>query len=349
MNDINYKITADLCKELESSISNATSIYILTDSNTAKICLPALQGLPKLKEAKQLCIPAGEEHKTLEYLSHIWQTLSDEGATRQSLLINLGGGLITDMGGFAAATFKRGMPFINIPTTLLAAVDAATGGKNGIDFNGFKNEIGVFKLPEKVLINIDFFRTLSTEQFMAGFAEMVKHALITDTILYEQTMDFDLDTINYTRLSFLIESNLNIKRQMVQDDPFDSGKRRSLNFGHTIGHALEIFSIQQGEGVSHGLAVMWGMVGELFLSHKKYHFPLELLKEIVHFAHHYYAHINFSCDDYDNLILLMKHDKKNNGTEINFTFLTSIGDVRLNQTATNEEIKEALDFISDGI
>lgn len=347
MSEIISKISTNITEDLSKVIGSPSSIFILTDETTAKLCLPTLMECPQLKTAKHFCIPKGEENKNIETLCSVWQFLSDNGATRQSLLINLGGGVVTDLGGMAAATFKRGMPFINIPTTLLAAIDASTGGKNGIDFNHLKNEVGIFKLPEKVLIYTDFFKTLSPYQMYSGYAEMIKHALIADPILLEQTLRFDLDHIDYKRFNYLIEENLTVKRIITESDPMETGRRKALNFGHTIGHALEIYAMRHGKPISHGHAVMWGIIGELFLSRMILNFPKETLQSLLTFTKEEYATIEFTCKEYPELLDLMRHDKKNISTEINFTLLAQVGDIRVNQSPSAKEIKAALDFIRE--
>ena len=320
-------------------------VFVLVDENTAECCL----GRVDLSEFNPFVIKikAGDEGKTIDAAIGIWNELVDNGATRSSLLINFGGGVVTDLGGFVAATFKRGMKFVNVPTTLLGVVDAATGGKTGVNFRGLKNEIGVFAVAEKVLIDTRFFETLDFKNKLSGYAEMVKHALIADLILLEQTLEYDLDEFDGGRLSLLLKQNLDIKERIVELDPQEKGQRKALNFGHTVGHAFESLSYEVGRPMLHGFAVMWGMVAELYLSFVKLRFDKDVLMRIVAFAKEYYGAFPYSCKEYDRLYELMTHDKKNSGDQINFTLLAGIGDVRINQIVTKEEVFEALDFIRE--
>ena len=246
-----------------------------------------------------------------------------------------------------AATFKRGMKFVNVPTTLLGVVDAATGGKTGVNFRGLKNEIGVFAEAEKVLIDTRFFETLDFKNRLSGYAEMVKHALIADPILLEQTLSYDLDLFDGGRLSLLLKQNLDIKESIVERDPKEKGQRKALNFGHTVGHAFESLSYEVSRPMLHGFAVMWGMVAELYLSFVKLKFDKNILLQILAFTKEYYGAFPYTCKQYDRLYELMTHDKKNSGGLINFTLLAGVGDVRINQNVTKEELFEALDYLRE--
>lgn len=340
---ISENITADIDSFLPTN--EQEPIFILTDTNTEIYCLPLLKTHPRLSNAHVITIPSGDEHKNLNSLTEVWHYLSDNGATRHSLLINLGGGMITDMGGFAAATFKRGMDFINIPTTLLGAIDAATGGKTGINYLGFKNEIGAFAPAKAVLINSRFFETLDMPNLLSGFAEMVKHALIADSDLLQKTLSFDLDKIDYKALLHLTKTNLDIKAKIVAEDPHELGIRKALNFGHTFGHAFETLSYQTREPMLHGYAVIWGLVCELYISYTQLHLPQKTVMDILYFAKENYGTFPFSCKQYDALFELMKHDKKNEAQEINFTLLSDVGHVEINQKTTKEAIFETLDWL----
>ncbi|HRS67302.1 MAG TPA: 3-dehydroquinate synthase [Paludibacteraceae bacterium] len=340
---ISENIVADIDSFLPKN--EQEPIFILTDTNTAICCLPVLQKHPRLQNAHVITIPSGDENKNLNSLSEIWHYLSDNGATRHSLLINLGGGMITDMGGFAAATFKRGMNFINIPTSLLGAIDAATGGKTGINYLGFKNEIGSFASAKAVIVNSQFLTTLDTSNLLSGFAEMVKHALIADTDLLYKTLNFDLDNIDYKTLVELIKANLEIKAKIVAEDPHELGMRKALNFGHTFGHAFETLSHKTNEPMLHGYAVMWGLVCELYLSHIELQLPQKIVTDVLYFAKENYGIFPFSCKQYDDLFELMKHDKKNEAQEINFTLLSDIGQVKINNKTTKNAIFETLDWL----
>jgi len=344
------KICEDFISELNQAIGdiNAESIYILTDENTREFCLPqAMQSL-KLKGSHIICIPAGDEYKNIDTAVEIWKYLTENGATRKSLMINLGGGMITDIGGFTASTFKRGIRYVNVSTTLLGAVDAATGGKTGINFSGLKNEIGVFAPAETVLINIDFFKTLDDNNIRSGYAEMVKHALIDTKEEWENVLTFDLENIDFNKLKSLLARTIRIKERIVEKDPFEANIRKALNLGHTFGHAFESWSYKTEKPALHGYAVMWGLLCELYLSHIKLDFPKQELLRLKYLMKEYYGIFEFSCKEYESLFEIMTHDKKNDSKEINFTLLSDIGGIRINQTATKEEIFECFDFLREG-
>lgn len=343
----NFIVTDRIEIELASIIKllAADKVFVLVDENTAKHCLPIV--IPELQDVAIIEIKAGDDIKSIDTAIEIWNALVDKGATRSSLLINLGGGVVTDLGGFVAATFKRGMRFINIPTTLLGVVDAATGGKTGVNFRGLKNEIGAFANAEKIIIDTRFFKTLDFRNRLSGYAEMVKHALIADPILLEQTLAYELDSFDMTRLATLLKQNLQIKDNIVGEDMRESGLRKALNFGHTIGHAFESLSYEMGNPILHGFAVMWGILAELYLSLIKLKFDKKILSQILAFAKEYYGAFPYTCKQYDKLYELMMHDKKNSNGQINFTLLASVGDIRINQNVTKEEIFEALDYLRE--
>jgi 3-dehydroquinate synthase len=344
------KICEDFISELNQAIGDipAESIFILTDENTRKFCLPTLFRSTKLQGSHVICIPAGDEYKNVDSAVEIWKYLSENGATRKSLMINLGGGMITDIGGFTASTFKRGLRYVNVSTTLLGAVDAATGGKTGINFSGLKNEIGVFSPADTVLINIDFFKTLDDKNIRSGYAEMVKHALIDTKEEWENVLKFDLEDVDFDKLKSLLARTIRIKERIVEKDPFEANIRKALNLGHTFGHAFESWSYKIKKPALHGYAVMWGLLCELYLSHMKLDFPKEELLRLKYLMKEYYGIFEFSCNDYDSLYEIMTHDKKNDSKDINFTLLSDIGGIRINQSATKEEIFECFDFLREG-
>lgn len=322
-------------------------LFILTDDHTYRLCWPAISHLPCLQGAVSISIGPGDIHKNLETLAYVWNRLSTEGATRRSLLLNLGGGMVTDLGGFAAATFKRGISYINVPTTLLSMVDAAVGGKTGINFNELKNEIGAFAPASTVLIDCGFLKTLDTENILSGYAEMLKHGLISNTAHWSELVTFDMEHIDYDRLQQLVAQSVKVKEDIVEQDPYERGIRKALNLGHTVGHAFESFALQK-RPVLHGYAVAWGMVCELYLSFLKTGFPKDKLHQTLRFIKDNYGRLDFTCDDYEALYGFMKHDKKNMASGvINFTLLGEVGDIRINQTASQEEIYELLDFYSE--
>jgi 3-dehydroquinate synthase len=344
------KICEDFISELNHAIGDqqAESIFVLTDDNTQRYCLPALMESERLIGCHFITIPSGDENKNINSALEIWKYLSENGANRKSLMINLGGGMITDIGGFTASTFKRGIRYINVSTTLLGAVDAATGGKTGINFSGLKNEIGVFAPAGCVLVNVDFFRTLDHKNILSGYAEMVKHALIDTKKEWENVLKFDLESIDFTELKSLLGRTIQIKERIVEKDPFEANIRKALNLGHTFGHAFESWSYKTEKPALHGYAVMWGLLCELYLSVIKLDFPKDELLRLKYLMKEYYGAFEFSCKEYDSLFELMTHDKKNDTKEINFTLLADIGDIRINQTATKEEIYECFDFYREG-
>ena len=344
----NTILTTNIIDALENVIAAypAEAIFLLTDTNTRERCLPLMLQSEKLKNSKTITIEAGDNNKGIASLTQIWQFLSENGATRKSLLINIGGGMITDIGGFAAATFKRGIEYINVSTTLLGAVDAATGGKTGINFLGYKNEIGAFAPAKQVLIDVNFFKTLDNKNMRSGYAEMIKHALIYTKEDWAETLKFDLEEMNFEKLRLLLQRNINIKEDIVAQDPKENGIRKALNFGHTIGHAIETLSYRVNRPLLHGYAIAYGMVAETYLSVMKLGFSKDEYLKIKYFIKENYGTYDCGCNDYEELLKLMTHDKKNDSKAINFTLLHDVGNVAINQIATNEEIIEALDALN---
>ena len=344
------KLEVILCESLENSLAEAIEkyphdrLFILTDEHTHRLCLPQLQNIPAIQDATEIIIGAEDVHKNLETLASVWQALSERGAPRHSLLINLGGGMVTDLGGFAAATFKRGIAYINIPTTLLSMVDASVGGKTGINFNGLKNEIGVFAPASSVLLETEFLRSLDAHNFFSGYAEMLKHGLISTPEHLAELLSFDTEQIDYAALKAMVGRSVQVKENIVEQDPKEHGIRKALNLGHTIGHAFESLALAENRPVLHGYAVAWGIVCELYLSHIKTGFPKEKMRQTIQFIKENYGAFAFNCKQYDRLYELMLHDKKNTAGIINFTLLKEVGDICLNQTADKETIFEVLDF-----
>ena len=343
-------ISGNLERDLVNAISECEHdrIFVLTDETTQQLCWPKIKNFKALKNSTPIIIKATDTHKNLDTLSQVWQALSNGGATRHSLMINLGGGMVTDLGGFAASTFKRGIDFINIPTTLLAMVDASVGGKTGINFGGLKNEIGVFSDSRFVIINTQFLDTLDHDNICSGYAEMLKHGLISDERTWAELMTFDLDTPDLSQLQRMVAESIKVKERIVEADPHEHGIRKALNLGHTMGHAFESFAMRRGTPILHGYAVAYGLVSELYMSARKTAFPTDRMHQTVRFIRENYGTLNITCDDYPTLIELMHHDKKNTSGIINFTLLGNVGDIRINQTANEEEIKEALDFFREG-
>ncbi len=343
-------ISGNLERDLVSAISECEHdrIFVLTDETTQQLCWPKIKNFKALKDCTPIIIKATDTHKNLDTLSQVWQALSNGGATRHSLMINLGGGMVTDLGGFAASTFKRGIDFINIPTTLLAMVDASVGGKTGINFGGLKNEIGVFSDSRFVIINTQFLDTLDHDNICSGYAEMLKHGLISDERTWAELVTFDLDTPDLSQLQRMVAESIKVKERIVEADPHEHGIRKALNLGHTMGHAFESFAMRRGTPILHGYAVAYGLISELYMSARKTAFPTDRMHQTVRFIRENYGTFNITCDDYPTLIELMRHDKKNTSGIINFTLLGNVGDIRINQTANEEEIKEALDFFREG-
>lgn len=326
----------------------ADRIFVLTDEVTNRLCLPLLSGSNALAQAQPIVIGATDTHKTLETLAQVWTALSQGKASRRSLLINLGGGMVTDLGGFAAATFKRGIEFINIPTTLLAMVDAAVGGKTGINFNGLKNEIGNFRDAHSVVIHTDFLRTLDAQNLRSGYAEMLKHSLLEDRPTWAAHVAFPIENPDWAELQELVRKSIAVKARIVKEDPQEQGIRKALNLGHTVGHAFESFLLEEKRPVLHGYAVAWGLLCELFLSAAHTGFPLREMRQTVDFIRSVYGTFPFTCNDYDRLYEFMLHDKKNFAGVINFTLLAGVGQILLNQRLTRSQVYESFDFLREG-
>ena len=337
-------ISNNLRETLSKIVGECTHdrLFVLVDETTKECCWPVVEGFDCMQEATLITIRATDVHKNLDSLSHVWSEMQHNGATRHSLMVNLGGGMVTDLGGFAASTFKRGIPYINIPTTLLSMVDASVGGKTGINFGGLKNEIGVFNNARCVILDTTFLQTLDEENILSGYAEMLKHGLISNEDMCAELLNLEFN-VQHPEFVAALEKSVAVKQRIVTEDPTEKGIRKALNLGHTAGHAFESLALER-KPVLHGYAVAWGLVVELYLCCIKTGFPQNKMRQTVNFIKENYGRMAITCDDYPHLIELMHHDKKNVGNDINFTLLGGIGDIRINQTATEEEIKEALDF-----
>ena len=326
-------------ERLTASIDHNVTVWI-ADVNTARLLPTPPQHL--------ITIPDGDENKTLTTVTRVWDEMERMGVTRHSLVIDLGGGMVTDLGGFAAATFKRGVRFINVPTTMLGAVDAAVGGKTGINYHELKNEIGAFAPASDVIISTRFFDTLPIEEMKSGFAEVIKHAMLSDRDEFLRLLDHDFTIpINHDDLLERLRRSVQVKVDIVARDPNEQVERKALNLGHTIGHAFESLAMKREKPVPHGYAVAWGLVTEAVLSHIKLKFPSEDVHRLGHFVRDNYRDFPFTCDDYDELLDLMRHDKKSRDGEITCTLLTTIGDYRIDQTVTPDDITAALDILRD--
>lgn len=343
-------ISHDLLRDIETTLIRCPHdhLFVLTDTTTVRLCWPIVKPHPFFQSAQMITIGESDNNKTLHSLCCVWEGLQMGGATRHSLLVNLGGGMVTDLGGFAASTFKRGIAFINIPTTLLSQVDASVGGKTGINFGGLKNEIGVFNCADSVILSSEFLRSLDMQNLLSGFAEMLKHGLISDEESWAELLRFDIEELDYNLLGTLVAKSVRIKERIVEQDPTERGFRKALNLGHTAGHALESLALEQRRPVLHGYAVAWGLICELYLSVVKCGFPKDRLCQTVQFIRQHYGDPAIDCKQYERLYEFMQHDKKNEAGIINFTLLGGIGDIRINQQATKEEIFEMLDFLREG-
>ncbi len=314
--------------------------FILTDDNTAEHCLPLVKSkVEHLDNFDIIEVNAGEESKDIDFCIGVWRMLIDFGADRKSLLVNLGGGVITDLGGFAASTFKRGIDFVHVPTTLLSQVDASVGGKTGIDINSIKNIVGTFTQPKAVFIDLGFLQTLPPRQILSGLAEMLKHGLIQDTAYWNQLKASDLSVPS----AQLVHRSVEIKNKITIEDPHEKGIRKALNFGHTIGHAVETNSlINDKDPLTHGEAIAIGMICESYLAHKKTGLPAQELQEITDTLHKLYPRYTIKQSDFDTLLEIMKKDKKNQNGNINCTLLTNIGQCNIDNNCTEAELCESL-------
>ncbi len=341
----NIIVTQNVVETLKTTIQEyyAQKIYLLVDENTQKHCFPLIEKAfdtpPKI-----ITIKSGDENKNIETSQIIWNYLSDNEGDRSSLLINLGGGVITDIGGFVASSFKRGIDFINIPTTLLAQVDASIGGKVGVNSNGLKNEIGFFNHAKKVLIYPEFLKTLDKNEFISGFGEVVKHALIDSPEAWNELQSFDTENIDYSKLKNLIEKSAQVKQNIIKQDPTEKGIRQSLNFGHTFGHAIETFFGRKNIKILHGEAVAIGLICEIFVSNKILNLDLSKMFKIVEYIAINFKSFKIEMDSYEEIYEIMKHDKKNSKNEIRFALISDIGKVKVNQTCEKSNIFQALSF-----
>ncbi len=320
-----------------------SQVFVLTDTNTTEYCLPTLrEHIPENIRYDLIEIDAGEENKNIDFCIGIWKTLLDFGADRKALLINLGGGVVTDMGAFAASTYKRGIDFIQIPTTLLAQVDASVGGKTGIDLDTVKNIIGTFAQPQAVYIDTNFLTTLDTRQIRSGFAEIIKHGLIFDASYFQKVQKINWEAVPEE----LIYRSIQIKNEVVTQDPTEQGLRKILNFGHTIGHAIESYFLDKRDlMLLHGEAVALGMISEAYLSNKLTGLSIADLETIVSYISSIYPIQAVPQEAYTELVTYMKNDKKNNLTQISCSLLRTIGVCGYDSFVSEEDIIESLNFL----
>ena len=324
---------------------NFSKIFILVDENTHEHCLSHL--LEKLETnitIEIIEIEAGEINKTIDTCVGVWNTLSDLDADRKSVLINIGGGVITDLGGFVACTFKRGISYINVPTSLLSMVDASVGGKTGVDLGHLKNQIGVISNPDLVLIDTAFLDTLPQNQMRSGLAEMLKHGLITGENYWNNFLD--LSKLSLNDLDTLIYESVVIKKNVVEEDPFENGLRKTLNFGHTLGHAIESYFLSNPNKTTllHGEAIAVGMILACYISTELVGFPKETTENIKDLFTSYYGKVTIEESEYSGIIELLKYDKKNHHGNINFVLLESIGEPKIDCLVDDKIIIEAFEF-----
>lgn len=333
-------ITRDIGDSLNEFLEgkNYSNIGVLVDENTCMHCYPIIKDL--IPGHVLIEIESGEEKKSIQTCESIWNQLTEARFDRKSLLVNLGGGVIGDMGGFCAATFKRGIDFINLPSTLLAQVDASVGGKLGIDFQGLKNHIGLFKLPEQVIIYDQFLNTLPYNQLRSGFAEVIKHNLIRDQTGWNAMIQTPLEEKSWHEV---ISHSVKIKQEIVEKDPFEQGLRKILNFGHTIGHAVESFYLDQpGKHLLHGEAIAVGMIAETHLSRIKNNLEENQCHQIINYLVDLYDPSPIDAEDMHPISELVLQDKKNQGSQINCSLLEQIGKANYDVSLGQEEIHHAL-------
>ena len=326
-------------------------LFVLTDSHTKEHCLPLFAEFIGENPYHLLTLEAGEEHKNLASVQVVWDFLLTHRATREAILINLGGGMITDLGGFAAATYMRGIRFLNIPTTLLAMVDASSGGKTGFDYQGVKNAIGTFTPPLATLIHPEYLHTLPATELLSGFAEMLKHALIASKEEWVKLLRLAQEELQQDKwvealsTTGALQASMAIKEKVVEQDPRETGWRKILNFGHTIGHAIESAALENNPQ-PHGYCVLWGMVAEVYLSVVKLGCPRDILQQLTQLMLQYYGRPQCNCKQREQLIQRMYQDKKNSANQTpNFTLLRAVGEPVINQYVTQPEIDEALEYL----
>lgn len=319
---------------------NYTQYIIITDENSYQYCYSNFLNKAGLSDSsiRLLKIAAGEQHKTIETVLRLWQQMLQHQADRKALVINLGGGVVGDMGGFTAATYKRGIDFIQVPTTLLSMVDASVGGKLGIDLEGVKNSVGLFRDPKMVYVDTDFLKTLPWKEKLSGFAEMLKHGLITKNPIWEHLKDKSETEVNGQD----VYESIQVKKDIVEKDPTEQGLRKVLNFGHTVGHAIESFCLQKGTPITHGHAIALGMYYETLISHFKLGLNETIVREIIEKLKKHYDLLSIEEQDYDRIFQLMQNDKKNEKGNIQCVLLQNIGDPIIDQTIKMDDMIKAL-------
>ncbi|MDG0974802.1 MAG: 3-dehydroquinate synthase [Crocinitomicaceae bacterium] len=335
--EIGDLLQGSLSKLLSEEFSTRKKV-IICDENTHENCVPYLTtSIDELANAEIIVLPAGEENKILEICAQVWEALSEYKIQRNDIILNVGGGMITDLGGFVASIYKRGVDYMNIPTSLLAMVDASAGGKTGVDLGVYKNQLGLFSTPRLVVCDNIFLGTLPDEELLWGKAEMLKHGLIQSK---EHWLNLKTKPVKDITIEDIAVS-VAIKNEIVKADFKEENVRKGLNFGHTIGHALEGFFLEQDKK-AHGHCVAWGIVAESLLAAKFGTLPMEEFKEIFAHIQSEYPQIKLEPDNLTHLIELMKHDKKNNSKRINFTTISTIGVSHIDQAFSEKQIQEVL-------
>ena len=328
-------------EQLRNLISSHTKSFLLLDENTDNYCLKILNSIDLLKsDTIKIVIPAGEQNKNIETVQFIWSKLVENHADRKSLLINVGGGMVTDIGGFAASCYQRGIDFINIPTTLLGMIDAAVGGKTGIDFQGLKNQIGVFSQPLAVMILFEFLETLPKRELLSGLAEIIKYGFIVDKFFLEAKLESYPSYPYYPLYPDYIKKAIEVKDEITRNDTTEQGRRKILNFGHTIGHAIETYLIENHEEIRHGEAVALGMLPALYLSDKYYGLDYNLCAKN-------FNRFNLNDVPVNKLIEIMRHDKKNEGGDIRFVLIKDIGKPVYDVVVKPEDIVDSINYLID--
>ena len=318
-----------------------SKIVVIADNNTKRHCYPILKAF--LPKHSVVTVPSGEAHKTLATCEKIWEAMTKEELDRHALVINVGGGVIGDMGGFCAAVYKRGIDFIQVPTTLLSQVDASVGGKLGVDFQGFKNHLGVFNIPKSVLIDPVFLKTLPEREIRSGFGEVIKHCLIADGAKWEEIRTKDFEQQNWPDL---IAHSVKIKQQVVDQDPTEKGLRKILNFGHTLGHAVETCFLNKpaNQRLFHGEAIAVGMIMEAYLSFERKMIDQPTLTDIEEFLFATYGKVKIKPEDIEEIIRLTRQDKKNKGKEIRFSLLKGAGQCAFDIVVTAAEMRRSIAY-----
>lgn len=342
-NGYDVEIGIKIFKSISSLITKKkySSHFIICDENTFQFCLPNLiSNCPKLREAHIIELESGEASKSLEFSAHVWQTLIENKADKNSLVVNLGGGVVSDLGGFCASTYKRGIDFINIPTTLLSMADASVGGKTGIDFSGLKNSIGTFTQPKGVFIDPDFLETLPSRHFQNGLAEIFKIALICDKKFWNELKTADVKVA----AKDIIAKGVALKNKIVSKDPFDNGIRKTLNFGHTIGHAIESMLLGSSNELLHGEAIVIGMLIESHLSYQKKLLSKKELDEVLNVFNNVFQPNKINDLNLDSIFELMKNDKKSTNNKFQFALIDKIGSCKFDVVVSDLQIKKAIEF-----